>query len=615
MLPVSVWKKGWCGLAIHDLQSLRRYGRRSFLGMTVGIAGAALLAACGGSAPATAVPATTASGPTPAAGGVTPAAGGTTPTTGGASASTATVATRPSASTGATAVRSATASAVANVDGLLPAPNPNVPDAYTKLPAVFKSVAAPPGKGGKVTTFQYSFNAPPTARDQNKYWQELEKRLGTTVEPTFTPYGNYAEKLATTIAGGDVPELFMIDVRPAPQLNRYIQQGAFLDLTPYVTGDALKEYPNLSKFPQRVWTNAAIKGKIYGIPRPRAFAGNPLIYRQDWAAKVGFPQVKNANDLRGAMVGMSKQDPDGNGQPDTFGMSAQGGTALNLAFFQQMWRTPNEWKLTNGTLTAALETEESKAAVGFMRDLWVAGGFHPDAANMTVAQCKTNFTGSKIGAYNDSFLTLPGNRDPANKSGPMATVPTANVIGLVPPGHDGGAGVMFASNGVNAMTGIPSRIKDQNRVKDLLRILDYYAAPFGSDERLFLDYGTEGVHYAMNNGAPVTNDLFNAEKGDFQNLMYGPYVLYSPVPGVAAYVQDLVRQLIDIGVDNPAISAYSETYAARSGEMAQLIDDRVTSIVTGRAPLSSYDQLVSDWRSRAGDKMRTEFQDFLACKS
>jgi putative aldouronate transport system substrate-binding protein len=197
----------------------------------------------------------------------------------------------------------------------------------------------------------------------------------------------------------------------------------------------------------------------------------------------------------------------------------------------------------------------------------------------------------------------------------MALVPTADVIGLLPPGHDGGKGVMFASNGVNAMTGIPSRIKDQNRIKDLLRILDFYAAPFGSEERIFLDYGTEGTHFTMQNGAPVTNDLFNAEKGDFQNLMYGPYVLYSPVPGVAAYVQDMVRQLVEIGVDNPVISAYSETFASRSGELAQLIDDRVTSIVTGRAPLSSYDQLVADWRSRAGDQMRKEYQDFLAGRS
>ena len=197
----------------------------------------------------------------------------------------------------------------------------------------------------------------------------------------------------------------LIDVRPAPDLNKYIQQGAFVDLTSYVTGDALKEYPNLARFPAQLWKNAAIKGKIWGVPRPRTFAGNPLIYRQDWAEKVGVPQVTNAADFLKAMTAMTKNDPDGNGKADTFGMSAQSGTALDFAFFQQMWRTPNEWRRNpDGTLTNAIETDESKAAVGFMRDLWAAGGFHPDAINMTVAQCKDNFAASKIGAYNDSFL-------------------------------------------------------------------------------------------------------------------------------------------------------------------------------------------------------------------
>ncbi len=477
----------------------------------------------------------------------------------------------------------------------------------------FKSVSAPPLKNGKVTTFQYSFNPPPTTRGDNQYWQDLERRLGATLDPTFVPYGNYAEKLGPTIAGGNVPDLVLIDVRPAPDLNKYIQQGAFVDLTSYVTGDALKEYPNLARFPAQLWKNAAIKGKIWGVPRPRTFAGNPLIYRQDWAEKVGVPQVTNAADFLKAMTAMTKNDPDGNGKADTFGMSAQSGTALDFAFFQQMWRTPNEWRRNpDGTLTNAIETDESKAAVGFMRDLWAAGGFHPDAINMTVAQCKDNFAASKIGAYNDSFLTLPSNRDPDSKTSPLALVKTANVIGLVPPGHDGGKGVMFASNGVNAMTGIPARVKDAGRIKELLHVLDYFAAPFGSEERIFLDYGIEHVHFEYKAGVPTQNDAGRAQLGDFQNLMFGPYVLYSGVPGVAQYVQNLLTDLIAIGVDNPVISAYSPTFATKAGELTQLQNDRISAIVTGRDPLSAYDQYVKDWRSRGGDMIRKEYQDFLS---
>ena len=511
------------------------------------------------------------------------------------------------------ATTGATSAAAGSGDERIPAPNANVPDAYTKLPPTLPIRGlAPPLKGGTVTTFQYSFNPPPAARESNAYWQEIEKRVGTKIEPTFVPYGSYAEKLGPVFAGGAIPDLVLIDARPAPDLNRIMQQGAFNDLTPYVTGDALKEFPNLARFPAQLWKNAAIRGKLYGVPRPRAFAANPMIFRQDWAEKLGVRDVRNKDDLLKVLVGMTKMDPDGNGTADTFGLTSQSGTALYLAFFQQMWRTPNEWRVNpDGTLTHAYELDESRAAVSFMRELWAAGGYHPDAANMTVAQCKDNFAAGKIGAFNDSFLTLPGYKDPASKGGPLAVTPTANVTGLVPPGWDGGKAVTFASNGVNAMTGIPSRIKDPARIKELLRVLDYFAAPFGSEERIFLDYGIEGTHFEYKNGTPTTNDAFKAQQGDFQNLMLGPYVLYSGVPGAAAATQKVLIDTIALGVDNPCISAYSPTFAMKAGELNQLVNDRVIAIVTGRDPLTAWDTFVKDWRSRGGDQMRREYQDFL----
>jgi putative aldouronate transport system substrate-binding protein len=40
-----------------------------------------------------------------------------------------------------------------------------------------------------------------------------------------------------------------------------------------------------------------------------------------------------------------------------------------------------------------------------------------------------------------------------------------------------------------------------------------------------------------------------------------------------------------------------------------MVFDRLNDIITGRAPFSAYDQLVSDWRSQGGDAARKEFQD------
>ncbi len=147
-------------------------------------------------------------------------------------------------------------------------------DAYDTLPPPFKAVAMVPGKGSKVTLLhQYYNGAPPVPRDQNKYWQELEKRLGVTYEPTFVPGGSYDEKFAAVAAGGDFPDLVFLGNTPA-QLST-IQQGAFNDLTSYLTGDGLKEFPNIATISPKLFKNLAVKGKIYGVPGSRSIVANP----------------------------------------------------------------------------------------------------------------------------------------------------------------------------------------------------------------------------------------------------------------------------------------------------------------------------------------------------
>jgi len=38
----------------------------------------------------------------------------------------------------------------------------------------------------------------------------------------------------------------------------------------------------------------------------------------------------------------------------------------------------------------------------------------------------------------------------------------------------------------------------------------------------------------------------------------------------------------------------------------------LADIVTGRRPLSDYDQLIKDWRSAGGDQIRTELEQAIA---
>ena len=142
--------------------------------------------------------------------------------------------------------------------------------------------------------------------------------------------------------------------------------------------------------------------------------------------------------------------------------------------------------------------------------------------------------------------------------------------------------------------------------------LDYLASPFGSEEWRFLNYGTEGVDHTVKDGVPILNDRGIAERGDLVYLMANMPVLFYPQdPGAVEPAQKLATEIIKSGIDDPSWPLYSPTNVSKLAELRQYGFDRVTSIVTGREPLSALDDLVKEWRSRGGDQTRTEFEQSL----
>jgi putative aldouronate transport system substrate-binding protein len=98
----------------------------------------------------------------------------------------------------------------------------------------------------------------------------------------------------------------------------------------------------------------------------------------------------------------------------------------------------------------------------------------------------------------------------------------------------------------------------------------------------------------------------------WQFMSRHPWVLYYPgLPDFGKVNQQAQQALLPLGAEDPTWGTFSQTYLAKGRSMETTFGDGVNDIISGRRPMSDYDQLVNDWRSGGGDAIRKEYLDQL----
>jgi putative aldouronate transport system substrate-binding protein len=515
---------------------------------------------------------------------------------------------------GGAAAQGTPAASPAAPEGAIVSSVEGVPVAYTTYPAPFKTVDEVPGSGGEVSMLALSYSPPPTPKDDNQYWQELEKRLGVTWNADLVPIDSYGERISTTFAGGDLPDLFfLLPGTTRPIIYEAIEQGAFADLTDILTSDRINDYPNLAAYPSYLWDAVRVSGRIWGIPKPVLRNNDPTFYRKDWGDQLGFTDLTDAQVVHDMLVSMSKDDPDGNGSPDSYGFAPYGGN-WNAFIVNQMFNVPYGWKLNDdGTLTNALETDEYRQSLEYIVQLNEDGAFHPDSANLNVTQATDLLLGGRTGMATNGFAAVFGPSGYRTKIKDI--VPDAVLEPVVMPGAEGGEGISYQTPGFFGFTAISAKAaQDEEKLDELLRIMNYLVAPFGSEEYTFLVYGIPGVHSEeLPEGGFELTDQGSADRSALvYPFLSENYFYYAGQPGEAEFAQKHNEAMAKVAVSNPTAGLYSQTNGEKGAELGQYTADTYTEIVTGRADIDKLDEMISQWRERGGDQIRTELEDALA---
>ncbi|PMC74941.1 extracellular solute-binding protein [Brachybacterium sp. UMB0905] len=492
------------------------------------------------------------------------------------------------------------------VEGAIISDVEGVPPGYEKLPAeLIKTVDAPPGDGSAITEFKISWDAPAPPLSDNKFWQAYNERLNVDYQPQIAPAANYDERLATLLAGGDLPDI--VQLLDTAQSARAIRDGAFADLSDILAGDGIDEWPNLANIREDQWSYVAYDGKIVGFPIDLPAYNNEFRYRRDWAEENGYPEPPtNAEEFKELFASFSKM-----GVKGRYGLADAPGTAMVAA--TAMFHVPIGWRYENGTLTNHQETEEFAEAVRFMNELWEAGAFHPDALALGANVGKT-LSMIPAGDVGISWIAAANWYRPGVYYDSLQEEPEGWTA-FIPPHHDGdGDGLFGRSTGVFARVGISAKAaEDEERLKMLLDFCNYMRAPYGSEEHYFLHHGEEGDYFTRKPGEdpkPVEGTNYAAEA---MQLIYGlPPVVYD-FPGAADAIA-INEQYVNNSEMDPCAGLFSDAATRAQPQLDELYESYINQIIVGNRPLTDLDTYLEQWRSRGGDDMRKEFEEALKAR-
>lgn len=180
-------------------------------------------------------------------------------------------------------------------------------------------------------------------------------KTGVQLNIQWVPDGSYDEKVFASLATGTLPQaLYLKNAASLSYFRDEIRSGLFWEIGPY-----LEDYPNLQRLKPEVLKNTAIDGKLYSLYQERALARSGIIYRKDWADRLGLSAPETLDDLYEMLKGFTYKDPDNNGIDDTIGLTDRNDLIYGaFKTISSYYGTPNNWGWYNDSLRTGIRLSE-----------------------------------------------------------------------------------------------------------------------------------------------------------------------------------------------------------------------------------------------------------------
>ena len=489
--------------------------------------------------------------------------------------------------------------------------------------------------------------------------QMLKDKYGINVdiEVVYIEQGNYAEILNTQLAGETAPDVFL--AQSTTTLNSYVDQGVIKswdeeffkenapDVYNFIMGGAA--YGDLADAVE-AWKKASMRdGKMVVIPSFKPDGSMPyktLIYRGDWLDKLGVAEdalPKTVDDFVALMGRFAKEDPDGDGNDNTFGCSITAMKALFGAYGLGTGFSGSDsyWVLRDGKVVNSDVADDAKEVISTLAAMYADGLIDPEfvAGKESVEGSYWAISNGMVnGLYGVSanasidHYRLKGIAGPEDAGGRCATEYWAVngedskfVYGPWPAGPNGDYGWMVGTPVAVSESAVYNAKMSDEKLAVIFQIMN----AFGTDDELYMlaFAGIEGTHYTKNENGTITRLLTNEELNAVGvwgcRSLYGADRAFSQLgydlafyndPTIAnrlnwfkkdqynSYIQDVVTETLPSAGD-------------LSAELNTIRDEAYVAFIRGERSMDEWDEYVQSWLDAGGQTLTDEANEWYASQN
>lgn len=514
---------------------------------------------------------------------------------------------------------------------------------------------------GTISVAPYMFS--PVDKNKDVIKPLLEEALlkygyDVDLQNVFIENADYDNLMNIRIISGDAPDIF--EPESSNKMREYYRQGAiaswdkefFIENCPsiyeYVMNGCadgrLKDYVDM------FWEFAMVDGKMVTIP-PMSEQGTSLpkcmIMRGDWLENLGVKEPPRALDeFIELMYRFTKEDPDKDGKPDTFGFSTSVIRAIFGAFYGytsfpdpkienriEFYNYKGDNVIVCGdvlpTNKQALEVLRKCYADGVIDPQFIAQKGENESGGWAISQ---PFINGRIGAschcgidhYRLPEVTgVPGN---IAKEWYAVNNNYNYVYAPWPMGPEGNYGgwTLGPPSSIGDNVVYNSKLnKDTEKLAAILQIMDLFCKD--DDLAMLAGFGVEGTHFEYTGEgdkkgaqALMTNEEMNtAGVWAYRGVYGGPSPMNEKFMRCSYYNSPSIINMLTIQAQEGYRGGYNrdvyDTTASTEKYRPELIsyrDEIFIKIIKGELDVDYYDTYVAEYMKRGGEILTKEAQEW-----